>query len=530
MNLFTIFNIKKKSKVLIFGTGAGGSRLFHSIRNNKNVIGFLDNNIQRQGTPFLGKDVFSPSTISNLHFDEIIIASDYYLEIFQQLTTELSVPKEYISIFYNDKPEDKNIYLQFKEKATHYFKTLICNSPKSFVEFNFSVISFFSPSLKGNHLFNITWLDNLVVHKIAVLRKKENGFSYPPIKNKQKANKVPIIIPEVALFQFTNAQISTVSNTVLLKDRTAIIARVPSTPVNVADYSGGSVIFHSSNTAIVRLEECDNITKGIAIIGPSDTNYYHWLMEVLSKLQFLNELPPSIKSYPLLLSEKAKAIPSISEYLSYFSIKNDIVWLNSTKNYSVDNLITLSPPNYIAPNLINEQTCAAENCYIRKESIDYLRDKALTKYEPSGTLKNKRIFLARKSFIRDYNQDEVNNLLRSYGFTSVYLEDLSFKEQVGLMQEAEFIIGPTGAAWTNLIFANKKIIGLTWVAEEAKHFSGYSSLAKHLDIQLDFITYKANTKHTREIYYANYSIDCEKIQNWLTKNVPLIKIKINEEY
>jgi capsular polysaccharide biosynthesis protein len=83
------------------------------------------------------------------------------------------------------------------------------------------------------------------------------------------------------------------------------------------------------------------------------------------------------------------------------------------------------------------------------------------------------------------------------------------------MQQAEIIIGPTGAAWTNLIFANSGIKALTWIAKEAGDFSGYSSLAHHVNIQLDFITYKAGTQDSRGIYSAPYTIDCKEIEAWL---------------
>lgn len=45
----------KKEKVLIFGTGAGGYYLYNSIKNQTDIIGFLDNNHLKHRTKFCGE-------------------------------------------------------------------------------------------------------------------------------------------------------------------------------------------------------------------------------------------------------------------------------------------------------------------------------------------------------------------------------------------------------------------------------------------------------------------------------------------
>lgn len=60
--------------------------------------------------------------------------------------------------------------------------------------------------------------------------------------------------------------------------------------------------------------------------------------------------------------------------------------------------------------------------------------------------------------------------LSVFGFTFVYMEDLSFCEQVSLMAQAEIIVGPTGAAWTNIIFASPGTKALCWMARDAETF------------------------------------------------------------
>jgi capsular polysaccharide biosynthesis protein len=72
-----------------------------------------------------------------------------------------------------------------------------------------------------------------------------------------------------------------------------------------------------------------------------------------------------------------------------------------------------------------------------------------------------------------------------YGFQAVYLEDLNMHEQIYLMQNADFVLGPSGAAWTNVIFCPpSKTKGLLWLANVWKDFSVFSTLAELSDFDL----------------------------------------------
>ena len=121
-----------------------------------------------------------------------------------------------------------------------------------------------------------------------------------------------------------------------------------------------------------------------------------------------------------------------------------------------------------------------------------------------------------KSGIRNYNQDEVFNYLSVFGFTKIFLEDLSFLEQVRTIYHADLIVGPTGAAWTNLIFCRSGARGLCWMADESGDFSAFSSIAGMVGVDLIYITYKSDVRSTRELYSKDYYIDLSMIENGLS--------------
>jgi capsular polysaccharide biosynthesis protein len=67
----------------------------------------------------------------------------------------------------------------------------------------------------------------------------------------------------------------------------------------------------------------------------------------------------------------------------------------------------------------------------------------------------RKFFIRRKSSSRRLlNQDQIEEMVLAKGFSIVSPEELTFLEQVRLFNEAESIIGPTGAAFANVIFCD----------------------------------------------------------------------------
>jgi capsular polysaccharide biosynthesis protein len=52
------------------------------------------------------------------------------------------------------------------------------------------------------------------------------------------------------------------------------------------------------------------------------------------------------------------------------------------------------------------------------------------------------------------NEAEIVETLIGLGFEVVYLENMSLDEQIELFQQAEWIVGPHGSAFLNIIFAS----------------------------------------------------------------------------
>lgn len=507
----------KKSNVLIFGASQGGISVCQSLRGSCNIIGFVDNNPQLHGTVLLGKKIFSPREINGLKYDKLIIASDYRKEIYAQLTDELNVSKELISIFsLSDTSKTSSFFSGASDTVYQYITDFICNQAIFNSKLLLSLLSIISNRFDSVELRKITWLDQLDSHKVKIFRELAQGKSFAPQFIDQEQKIKSVIVPEVSLYRFQKGRIMTAVNGIVFNDSDIAIARVPSFPVKYAQYSAAFLTAHGSVNALVRKYSSIQIERGIAIVGSNDTNYYHWVIEVLSKFQFIAELPEEYDDFPILISEQALKIDSIQAYISYFSISRKIIYLQSCIEYQVDDLLFISSANYFVANLRSGQHWSAESNFVREDSLKYLRNSALKALDNEAeNITPLRVFLARKGIIRDYNQAEVFDLLYHYGFEAVYLEDLNLLQQVKLMQNAEVIVGPTGAAWTNLIFCNPGTRALCWMAEEIGDFACFSNLAQFSGVNMEYFCYQAAKKDSRELYHTNYFVDLNLIKHWL---------------
>ncbi|OWY04496.1 glycosyltransferase family 61 protein [Thioclava sp. IC9] len=109
---------------------------------------------------------------------------------------------------------------------------------------------------------------------------------------------------------------------------------------------------------------------------------------------------------------------------------------------------------------------------------------------PSGL--PRRILLARSNNRRTYNQDEVAQIAARYGFEAVYPETMDFATQVALFRGAEAIIGPSGAAFANMLFCAESARALTWLDQECAGFCAYSSLAHAVGVDLSYLYVTSN--------------------------------------
>jgi capsular polysaccharide biosynthesis protein len=319
------------------------------------------------------------------------------------------------------------------------------------------------------------------------------------------------LVPAVNLYCFDNARISAMSSSVLTSEK-LLIERVNGVDPSRCTFVSGHVYMHSPTRVVITLEPTEHVKRGIFMGGNGASNYYHWMIEILPKLQFLREMDTAYPGFPLLVSEGTYRVRSLREGLELLAKARPVVVLERNKTYAVNELVYVSNPNNCPFNLRRGESAQVSDFITRPSSIEYVRDhlmSGLSKSDRSGT---ERLFLTRRSDRRKYNQDEILKICADYGFKSVFMDEKSLSEQAELISNAEIIAGPTGAAWTNLIFCRAGAKGLCWMAEESSGFSAFSNLAKAVGVDLRYVTYCSGATSTEDLFMSDYHVDGGKIR------------------
>jgi len=182
--------------------------------------------------------------------------------------------------------------------------------------------------------------------------------------------------------------------------------------------------------------------EGVCAIG-GDNNYWHFVMEFLPKLYFLND--PELADRSLAHSYTKTNLEFCCFILERLGIQNKtFVEITMDKPYGgYSNGPQFMPiKDVVIPSKIPRQLTAM------------LWDKLLWPQADRPSSKGRRLFVAREAGGRRQclNQDEVAKELEAEGFESVNPGTMSIKEQMQLFAESEFVIGVHGAALTNILF------------------------------------------------------------------------------
>tara|TARA_Y100000992_G_scaffold71966_1_gene45199 strand:+ start:3607 stop:4710 length:1104 start_codon:yes stop_codon:yes gene_type:complete len=181
--------------------------------------------------------------------------------------------------------------------------------------------------------------------------------------------------------------------------------------------------------------------------GASGNNYFHFLFDIIVKIKL-------VETKYLLNEINYFYIPGKFDWqkkiLSTLEIKeSQLVDSRRYRHITADKIIALDHPWY------NKGKVQDEISNIPDWIIFYLRDKFL-KFSKKFDCADK-IFIDRSdsnfNHCKLINNQEIIDFLRKNGFESYQTSKLDFFEQIYLFSNAKIIIGPHGAAFSNIIFS-----------------------------------------------------------------------------
>lgn len=229
----------------------------------------------------------------------------------------------------------------------------------------------------------------------------------------------------------------------------------------------------------------DTYEKAICLVGAASFNYYHLVVEILSRLTFVDSYN-EYKGYPIIVDEIVLNIPQFKTALMYINKYNHpIIKLKKGKKYHIKNLVVPSSNVWMPTNVYNRNTIRTGDFMISETVLKNIRD-SVGVWEKSKPWR--KIFISRKNAqaVRLSNEEAVRNTFAQNGFEIVFTEEMTFEQQVECFGQAACVIATSGAALTNTIFCQKgTIIGC--IIPSNHRFYMYSTIAYLLGLEPIFL-------------------------------------------
>ena len=265
------------------------------------------------------------------------------------------------------------------------------------------------------------------------------------------------------------------------------------------------------------LNQDATLEKAGIFLDSCATNYAHWLTEVLPRIYIFCQ-NKEYDDIPLVIDDGLHR--NIIQTLSIVvSTQRKIFTVPKNMKVRVNNSFIVSPTGYVPWEQIETYT-QNEGAFHGDLFLDmrnFLINAISTLPKPS--LKAKKIYLKRNSTYRMVeNQGAVEEFLITQGFSIISPELLSFHDQINLFANADIIVGPSGAAWSNLIFtgSSAKLV-ILFGKGEGLLYGYWQRLANALGTSVNYVL--GEIKKGERIYnHSNFTISLDELDLAL-KNV-----------
>jgi len=195
-------------------------------------------------------------------------------------------------------------------------------------------------------------------------------------------------------------------------------------------------------------------------------NYFHWFSEALPRLLNAQAIKNDVSIILLPLSYEKKNF--VIESLDLLNIPYEFT--EKKVNLYVKKIL-------FAPHLI---TSGHHIPKIMKQL-----KKELIKKDTQSRYKIRRMYISRQNAtLRNIlNEEELFPILKKYHFEVVKMENYSWQEQVLMMKDVEYLVGPHGAGLTNMLFSTNKLSILELLPQRRNKTINncYYSLSSSLD-------------------------------------------------
>ena len=222
------------------------------------------------------------------------------------------------------------------------------------------------------------------------------------------------------------------------------------------EYTYNPILCDTQKYCKIRRRQSINVDKAFLLEGLWSWNWYHFVMQILPKIKYVSLLP---KDVPILVGGHLQGDNNFSEifriFLSKYGKDREVIYMQYGYMYCVKQLYTSSLQTLIIPDIKKNVKggLRAEWCLYKQSTIAFIRNTLLSEKCILNDCSQK-IYISRKnaSMRRRFNEKEIINMLKDYGYLIISPEEYSVAEQVSIFNKAKCIIAASGAGLTNLLF------------------------------------------------------------------------------
>lgn len=197
----------------------------------------------------------------------------------------------------------------------------------------------------------------------------------------------------------------------------------------------------------------------ISLLCEASYNYWHWTMEVLTKLNTIskvlkNDFLTKSNKYVFLIDERVpKQLIESIEYILQFKV--DVNLLSPGERFFCDKLIYSPSQSYTLDNAINTPV-PDKDFFVNHKATLNLKNKVLgCMPQKKKSHLPKKIYLYRKlhSMYRPIqNLNKLNQLMFKFNYNFIDPTTLSYSEQIEMFSNADIVVGMVGAGCTNILY------------------------------------------------------------------------------
>lgn len=266
------------------------------------------------------------------------------------------------------------------------------------------------------------------------------------------------IFPEVFVASIKNGMVYGGTNLILLEDQVICHDLYDFKRDYTSEELHGRTVIDPAGRRIrwmLHDETPEQIPMAAAFVDACAPNYAHWMTEVLPRIAlFCNE--PRFNRIPIVVNDGLHR--NIMESLALVAgPEREIITLPIGRALAVDTLYLTSVAGYVPFERRTTKLSGHSHGRFSPRAFELLRER-LAVLDPKTGNRDwlEKIVLHRNSGYRKViNIDEIQSELVGRGFAVVQPEKLTFLQQVHLFSHVKHIVGSSGSALANMMFAPK---------------------------------------------------------------------------